>query len=99
MYFEWDDEKNRSNKAKHRITFESAQAVFFDIFAIFIQDRHVDGEERWQVTGIADGLEIIVVAHTYRGERNGEEIIRIISARPAERAERRNYDRTRLGKN
>ena len=99
MDFEWDENKNRINKAKHRISFESARSVFFDLFAVFVQDRYVDGEERWQVTGVADGIQVIVVAHTYRGEQNGEEIIRIISARPAERAERRDYDRTRLGQN
>ena len=91
MDFEWDDEKNRSNKAKHGIRFESARAVFLDPFVVLIQDRYVLGEERWQAIGIIGTLQIVVVAHTYRGEFYGEERIRIISARQATPGERRRY--------
>ena len=98
MDFEWDDEKNRSNKAKHGIRFESALEVFDDPFAIIIQDRYENYEERWQAIGLIDGIKMLVVAHTIRGEYFGKEIIRIISARPAERHERREYERARMGK-
>ena len=97
MRFVWDENKNRINNAKHDVDFALAQRAFRDPYAIFDQDRHVDGEERWQITALIDGLRVIVVAHTYRGEKNGEEIIRIISARSATPPERRRYDRARMG--
>jgi uncharacterized protein len=54
MRFEWDEEKNRSNLAKHKVSFETAISVFDDPFALSIQDRVVDGEERWQTSGMID---------------------------------------------
>src|SRR5690606_13346030 len=94
--FEWDENKNRSNQAKHGLAFELARAAFADPYAIFNQDRHIAGEERWQVTALIGSMKIIVVAHTYPGEQNGQEIIRIVSARAATSPERRRYDRARL---
>ena len=47
-----------------------------------VQDREVDGEERWQTTGMVDGLLLLLVAHTIFDE-DGDEIVRIISAREA----------------
>ena len=90
MRFEWDEVKNRRNLVKHEISFETARLVFDDPYARSIQDRVVDGEDRWQTIGMIEGL-IVVVAHTYR-EESGEEIIRIISARKATPAERRVYE-------
>ncbi len=52
--FEWDEEKNRANLAKHKISFETAKSVFDDPFALSIQDRFVDDEERWQTSGMID---------------------------------------------
>lgn len=96
MEFEWDENKNLINKAKHGISFEAARAVFADLDVILDQDRHENGEERWQATGLVGFLRVVVVAHTYRGENNGDEIIRIISARSASAAERRRYERARM---
>lgn len=90
MRFEWDEVKSRRNLAKHRISFEIARLVFDDPRARSIQDRVVDGEERWQTLGIVRGL-IVVVAHTYH-EEAGELVVRIISARKATSTERRTYE-------
>jgi hypothetical protein len=89
MRFEWDEVKNRRNLGKHRISFETARLVFDDPFALSIQDRVVEGEERWQTLGMIRGV-IVVVAHTYL-EEGGELVIRIISARKATSTERIAY--------
>ena len=91
MKFEWDEIKNRVNRRKHGVSFETASLVFADPFARMLQDRVVDGEPRWQAIGrVADEL-VLVVAHTVRN-RNDEEIIRIISARKALKQERKRYE-------
>jgi hypothetical protein len=90
MRFEWDDVKNRRNLGKHKISFESAKVVFDDPQALADRDREVDDEERWQTVGVIGGSITVVVAYTYR-EEDGEEVIRIISARKASPSERRAY--------
>jgi uncharacterized protein len=98
MRVEWDDEKNNRNLAKHKVSFDTAAAVFDDPFALSIQDRVVDGEERWQTSGMIDGVILLIVAHTWRDD-DGDEVIRLISARKATKNERRayakNYQRSR----
>ena len=94
MRFEWDEEKSRSNRAKHRVSFETAALVFEDPRAISIQDRIVEGEQRWQTLGLVGGVVVLLVAHTY-GEEKGEEVIRIISARKATPRERMFYEQAR----
>ncbi|MDZ4843787.1 MAG: BrnT family toxin [Hyphomicrobium aestuarii] len=91
MRFEWDEAKNRSNRAKHRLSFETAQRVFLDPLHRSVPSNVVDGEQRWETIGIVDGVVVIVVLHTY-SEVGGEETIRIISARRATRHERREYE-------
>ncbi|SRR5258708_30419710 len=90
MRFVRDEEKNRRNRAKHKVSFESAVLVFDDPNALSLQDRFVAGEERWQTLGLVGGMVILLVAHTFY-EENGEEIVRIISARKATPGERRIY--------
>jgi uncharacterized DUF497 family protein len=94
MEFEWDQTKNLANYAKHEISFELASGVFDDPLAAYIFDRVVDGEERWHAVGQALNFQLIVVVHTYR-DREGREIIRIISARQASSHERRRYEEGR----
>lgn len=89
MRFEWDDDKNRSNVAKHHVSFEKAVSVFDDQHAISIQDRIVEGEERWQTLGMIAGV-LYFVAHTWIQEAT-DEVIRVISARKADPSERRVY--------
>jgi len=90
--FEWDAAKADANWRKHGVRFETAMRVFADPFALIEQDRIEVGEYRWRATGSPDaGATLLVVAHVWRGDR-GEEVIRIISARRADRAERRRYE-------
>jgi uncharacterized DUF497 family protein len=90
MRFVWDEKKNRRNRTKHKISFETAALVFEDPNALSIQDRFVAGEERWQTLGRADGMVILLVAHTFY-EEDEEEVVRIVSARKATPRERRIY--------
>lgn len=89
--FDWDDAKNRSNLRKHGVGFDTASLVFDDPYALMLQDRFENGEERWQAIGrIADAV-VLVVAHTVKA-RAGTEVIRIMSARKADRRERKRYE-------
>jgi len=89
MRFEWEAGKNRGNVVKRKVSFETVISLFDDQHAISISDCIVDGEERWQTLGMIAGL-ILIVAHTWRDE-DGEEVIRVISARKATPTERRAY--------
>lgn len=88
--FSWDERKNRANRRKHGVSFETATLAFADPFVIFGQDREVDGEARWQAIGRVDEQILLLVAHTYE-ENESEEAIRIISARRAAAQEREAY--------
>ena len=95
MRFEWDEAKSRSNRVKHGIGFEEAAQVFRDPLRISLLDRVDNGEQRWQTYGLLGGLTVLVVVHTITEiDDDGVEIeiIRIISARPAMRRERRLYE-------
>jgi len=83
MDFTWDLNKDAANIAKHGISFQTAVLVFDDPFHMSVQDRVVEGEERWITMGLVGGQVILIVAHTYL-EHDGNETIRIISARKAE---------------
>lgn len=92
QYFEWDNEKADSNYRKHGIRFEEAAQVFNDPFAILTQDRVETGEIRWQAIGMVCGCLLLLVAHTVRLTADNTEFIRIISARCANRKERKYYE-------
>lgn len=92
--FEWDETKAKINRRKHGIDFDDAVEVFYDPHSITEQDRVVDGEVRWQTVGMAGNVAIVLVAHTVH-EHGEEEVIRIISARLADRKERRRYGQNR----
>ncbi len=87
MDFEWDEEKNKTNIDKHGIVFEEAAMIFRGITLTEIDIRRDYGEMREISIGSLPGQAVIVVAHT---DRSG--VTRIISARSANRAERRKYD-------
>ncbi len=91
MRFEWNEAKNRSNQAKHGLSFETAALVFDDPHQLSVQDRHEGSEQRWQTLGLVGGVVVILVAHTWR-EQDDDEVIRIISARKATRQERVRYE-------
>ncbi len=92
MRFEWDAEKNRSNRKKHSgLDFETASRVFADPRLILRKDRVIDGEQRWHAIGGVRKA-VLLAVHVYLEEKpNGEEAIRIISAREASQRERRIY--------
>ncbi len=89
MRFEWDPAKGARNRVKHGVGFETAQLVFDDPHAISALDRVVEGEDRWQMIGVAEGR-LLLVVHTDLTYQD-EEITRIISARRANAYERRRY--------
>ena len=89
--FEWDSAKAKLNIRKHGISFEIAQRVFADPHHLSDLDRIVDGEERWQTIGVVDGVIMLLVAHTWT-ESDGTETVRIISARAADKHERKRYE-------
>ena len=91
MRFEWDETKDAHNLLKHGVGFEAASLVFDDPLQLSVQDREVDGEERWQTIGMAGGVLLLLVAHTFEDE-DGEEVVRIISARKANAQERTRYE-------
>jgi uncharacterized DUF497 family protein len=91
MVFAWDEHKNHINRRKHQVSFEAAARVFDDSKAISYRDRVVNGEERWHTIGLAAGMALLLVVHTSE-EQNGEEVIRIISARKASARERALYN-------
>jgi uncharacterized DUF497 family protein len=93
MLFEWDIAKDRANQAKHGVDFATAALVFADPHIALSQDRADEGgEQRWHALGLAAGFEpLLLVVHVYRESKDGEEIIRIISARKASQRESRGY--------
>lgn len=93
--FEWDPVKADSNRRKHGVSFETALRIFADPFALTEQDRIEGGEQRWQTLGVVEDYLLLLVAHTIGSEdEDGQavEVIRIISARRANRTERRRYE-------
>lgn len=90
--FEWDPAKAESNLRKHRVSFEIATRAFADPFAMSWQDRIEGGEYRWQTLGLVEGYLLLLVAHTFRDDDEGVDVIRIISARRAEPKERKRYE-------
>ncbi len=88
--FEWDSTKAKSNKRKHGVSFEEAQTVFYDEYAIQFYDDDSSSleEDRFLMLGRSNNSRLLLVCHCERGEG---EIIRIISARQATRNESKYY--------
>ncbi len=84
--FEWDPKKAAINLKKHSIDFADAVSVFNDIHVITIDDPDFD-EERFITIGMDAYARLLVVVYTYRGDA-----IRLISARKAEKHERKQYE-------
>lgn len=89
--FEWDEGKARANERRHGVSFEEALTVFFDENALLISDPdHSDDEDRFLLLGLSQGARTLMVCHCYR---RPSDVIRLISARKADRGERLQYDR------
>ena len=91
LRFDWDEPKNAENRRKHGVSFEEAQSVFYDERALLIEDPdEAHRENRFVLLGLSGALRTLLVCHCYREQ---ESVIRIISARKADRAERADYER------
>ena len=91
MRFEWDPKKSESNKKKHGVSFEEARQIFNDPLHLSVLDERFSYfEERWITVGQTSVRQILVVVNLFFDE-NGEEVIRIISAREATKNERNQY--------
>lgn len=89
LRFDWDPRKAAANLRKHRVSFEEAQTAFLDEEALVIEDPdHSEGEDRFILLGVSGGLRILFVCHCVR---EGGSLIRIISARRADRYEQEQY--------
>ncbi len=87
--FEWDEKKSLANKRKHKVSFEEAQSVFFDENAMrFYDPDHSEDEDRFLMLGISFSLRVLVVCHCYR---ENDSVIRIITARKADKSEQADY--------
>ena len=89
--FEWDESKAESNWKKHGITFETASRAFADPFAVTEIDSDAVSEYRWRTIAMVNGMTLLLVVHT-DWEEGDIEVTRLISARLAERPERRKYE-------
>jgi uncharacterized protein len=88
--FEWNQAKNKSNQRKHGISFEEAQSVFYDDYAIqFYNEENSIEEDRFLMLGYSNESNLLMVCHC---ERSSGQSIRIISARKATNRERKYYD-------
>jgi len=88
MKFSWDPQKATANLRKHGVSFEEASTVFRDALSATGSDPdHSIGERRFVTFGISSRNRLLVVAHTDEGES-----MRIFSARPLTRQERKIYE-------
>lgn len=86
--FQWDEEKAKSNLKKHGVSFEEGATIFNDPMIATISDPdHSEDEERFISIGMSMIRRLLTVIHTYRKER-----IRLVSARKATKAEKKNYE-------
>ncbi len=90
MQFEWDEQKNKTNIAKHGISFEKAKGIFEGDTLTIVDDRYDYGELREISIGMVEGVLILTVVHT--DTKDGKR--RLISARKANKRERKRYGQT-----
>jgi len=89
LRFTWDDLKNEANGRKHGVTFEAAATSFNDEYAReFYDPDHVDEEDRFLLLGLSARLRVLIVCHCFR---ESETLVRIISARKADKHEQHDY--------
>ncbi|GMR20332.1 MAG: BrnT family toxin [Gammaproteobacteria bacterium] len=89
LLFEWDQRKEKANVRKHGVSFEEARTAFYDENAIqFYDPDHADEEDRFVLLGLSLKPQVLVVCHCFR---ESETVIRIISARKADKDEELEY--------
>lgn len=83
--FEWDKNKEKANVKKHGVSFEDARIAFYDEHALqFFDPDHSEDEDRFILLGTNHKLKTLVVSHCFR---ESDTVIRIISARVADKDE------------
>ena len=88
MEFEWDPNKEKINVAKHGVSFAEAMTIFGDPLELTIADSdHSEAEFRFISIGLSSAGRLVVVGYTERNER-----IRLITARPVNLRERKQYE-------
>ena len=93
LRFEWDNNKEKANIKKHGVSFDEARKVFFDENAIhFFDPDHSGDKDRFILLGISHRLRVLVVCHCFR---KSDTVIRIFSARKADKDEKIEYLRNR----
>jgi uncharacterized DUF497 family protein len=89
LTFEWSSRKASDNQRKHGVSFEEAKSAFFDENARVIPDpTHSNDEDRFILLGLSVRLRLLVVVHCYV---ESDDVVRIVSARKADRSERKQY--------
>jgi len=89
LEFEWDKRKEAANVKKHGVTFEEARTAFYDESAIqFYDPDNTEQEVRFILLGLSLKPQVLVVCHCFR---ESETVVRIISARKADKDEERAY--------
>jgi len=89
LRFVWDQAKNLANQHRHGVTFEEAQTAFYDERAtVFYDPDHSEDEDRFILLGMSLQARVLVVCHCYR---EADLVVRIISARRANRREEEAY--------
>jgi uncharacterized DUF497 family protein len=88
IQFEWDSKKSESNLQKHHIHFENACEVFFDPFLQMMEPEIKNGEIREVIIGMTMNWRLLLVVYTMLEN----DILRIISARPVSKYERKQYE-------
>ena len=91
MQYEWDPTKAEANLAAHGVSFTEAVTVLEDDFALTREDPDSEGEQRFVTLGMSSFAHLLVVVYTYREP----DVIRIISAWRANRAQRLRYEKDR----
>lgn len=90
--FEWDPDKAKLNRQKHKVSFELAATIFSDPTSLTIYDEeHSESEDRWITIGISQNGNLLVVIHAFNEIDNETANIRIISARKATKRELKQY--------
>jgi uncharacterized protein len=89
VQFTWDEKKHRINRRKHGVSFEEAQTACFDERArVYFDPDHSDDEDRFILLGVSYRFRVLVLCHFCR---EGDSVVRIISARKADRSGRNDY--------
>ena len=89
LRFVWDEKKAKANVRKHGVSFEQARTAFYDEKAIqFYNPDHSEEEDGFILLGLSFVPQVLVVCHCFR---ESETIVRIISARRADKDEEEEY--------